>query len=96
MINWGQLGLLLGVGAINARKVYDQLSPESKAKLADIVRWGVRQAASYALNNVLGDVGNQVINQVINDPKVADVAKTLVKRGIEVGVEKALSEANLS
>jgi hypothetical protein len=96
MINWTQLGILLGIGAIHARKAFDRLSPAAKQKLAAIVRWGVAQAARYTLTSVLGDVGNQVIQQVINDPQVAEAAKALVKRGIDVGAEAVLREADLA
>ncbi len=82
--------------AIHIPRQIERLSPESKQKLANIVRWGVAQAARYALNTVLGNVGDQVINQVINDQQVADAAMKLVQRGVEVGVEKVLKEANLT
>src|SRR3954465_14736151 len=83
MINWSQVAIMLGIGAIHARKAFDRLSPEGKQKLANIVRWGVAQAARYALSSVLGDVGNRVLSQVINDPQIAEAAKALVERGAE-------------
>jgi hypothetical protein len=96
MINWSQVAILLGISAIHARKAWDRLSPAGKQRLADIVRWGVVQAARYTLTSVLGDVGNQVISQVINDPRVAEAAKALVKRGIDIGAERVLEEAGLA
>jgi hypothetical protein len=90
------LAQVLFAGSLHAARAIERLSPESKERLANIVRWGVAQAARYALNTVLGNVGDQVVSQVINDQQVADVAKALVQRGVEVGVEKALKEANLA
>jgi hypothetical protein len=81
--------------AMHSCRAIERLSPESKAKLANIVRWGVKRAAGCAIESVLGDVGSNVINQVINDQDVADGAKELVKRGLAIGVEKALKESRV-
>jgi len=87
---------LMAALAIHIPRAIERLSPENKRKLANIVRWGVEQAARYALTSVLGEVGNRVVSQVVNDPQVEEVAKDLVKRGVAVGVDKALSEAKLT
>jgi hypothetical protein len=91
-----QLAQVVVAGSIHIPRAIERLSPESKQKLANIVRWGVEQAARHALKAVLGDVGNRVIDQVVNNQQVADIAKALVQRGIAVGVEQALKEARLS
>lgn len=73
-----------------------QLSPETKEKIARIVRWGVEQTARQTLSSVLGEVGHRIVDQVVANPDVAELAKTLVERGVEIGVEKALQEAKIT
>ena len=91
-----QITTLLCIGGIQAVRAIERLSPEAKQKLARIVRWGVGQAARYALGTVLGEVGDRVIDQVVDDSQLAEVAKALVRRGIAVGVDKAIEEARLA
>jgi hypothetical protein len=80
---------------IHGPKIIERLSPESKAKLASIVRWGVERAARSALTSVLGEVGNRVVDEMINNQELAEAAKYLVERGVEVGVDRVLKEANI-
>jgi hypothetical protein len=91
-----QLAQLASFTGYHTCRAIERLSPESQRKLANIVRWGVEQAARYTLNSVLGDVGNRVIDQVTTDQDVAEFAKAVVKRGLAVGVNAALKEAGIS
>jgi len=81
--------------AINraTQQYYRRLSPETRAKVDAIIRWGVKQAVKHALGDVLGEVAHNVV-AVGAGEKVAEFAQTVVVRGVEVGVEKALAEAN--
>jgi len=90
------LAQMLHSTVIHGPKIIERLSPESKEQLARIVRWGVERAARSALTSVLGEVGNRVVDEMINNQELADAAKYLVERGVEVGVDRVLKEANIS
>jgi hypothetical protein len=72
---------------------YRRLSPETKAKVDAVIRWGVKQALKHALGDVLGEVAHDVV-AIGAGEKVAEFAQTVVVRGVEIGVDKALEEAN--
>jgi len=74
------------------QQYYHSLSPATKAKVDAIIYWGVKQAVKQALGDVLGDVAHQVVQAGAGE-KVAEFAQSVVVRGVEVGVEKALEEA---
>ncbi|MCE9565996.1 MAG: hypothetical protein K8U57_28565 [Planctomycetes bacterium] len=82
--------------AIHVPRLVQQLSPETKAKIASVVRWGVEQAARQTLGSVLGEVGNRIVDQVVANQDVAEFAKALVMRGVEVGVDRALKESHIT
>ena len=84
-----QVLFTLGKGTVRA---FERMSPESKAKVVAVIRWGVERAARYTLTTVLGEVGGKVVD-LVADPTVAEFAKAVVERGVEIGVEAALKEA---
>jgi len=93
--NYPALNQVLVGAAIHVPRAIERLSPESKERLARIIRWGVERAGRYTLETVLGEVGSAVIDQVVNNREVADCAKDLVKRGVQMGVEKVLKESKV-
>lgn len=78
-----------------AYSYYQSLPPETKAKIDDMVRRAVAEAAKTAVALVLNEIERQVVQLVGNTQVVADV-KRLVLRGVEIGAEAALNEAHRS
>jgi len=74
------------------QQYYDSLSPAQKAKVDAVIRWGVVRAAKFTLSDVLGDVAHQLLEAGAGE-KVAEFAQAVVVRGVEIGVDKALEEA---
>ncbi|OWK38941.1 hypothetical protein [Fimbriiglobus ruber] len=89
-----QAAQVIFASTLATRRAFDNLTPESKAKVEAVIKWGVARAANYALTTVLGEVGSRVVDQVAN-PQVAEFAKEIVKRGVDIGVEAAMKEARL-
>jgi hypothetical protein len=79
-------------GTKASQRWYRNLSPENRANVEEIIRWGVLQAVKHSLPTVLGEVGEKVAGLVATK-EVAEAAKHLVERGVEIGVEAALKEA---
>jgi hypothetical protein len=75
------------------QQYYNSLSPEQKAKVDSIIRWGVVRAVKFTVGDILGDVAHQVIAEGYGE-KVAEFAQAVVVRGVEVGIDKALEEAH--
>jgi hypothetical protein len=75
------------------KRYYRSLSPEQKAKVDRVIRWGGQMLLKHALPEVLGEVSQHVMAAVSN-PQVAEFAKGVVTRGASIGIEKALEEAN--
>jgi hypothetical protein len=90
-----QVGQVFFGAVLAARKTFDRLSPEAKAKVESAICWGVERAARVALTTVLGEVGDRVFAQVANR-EVAELAKEAVRRGVEIGVDKVLKELRAS
>ncbi len=90
-----QTAQLVRASGLAVRRTIDRLSPETKAKLEGVIRWGVKRAAHHALKTVLGDVAGQVFG-LVPDRDVAEFAQKVVERGVVVGVDKALREANVT